>query len=634
MRGGPADRRPQTTGDLNALRTTHYAPRLTHYSLLIILLLAFTLRVFRLDYQELRGDEAFGYFFSLRSFGEIVQATVDLREPHPVASYFVQHLWLGWMGHNEFALRYLGVLFSVAAVAILYRLGRQLALPPVVAVVGALILAINPYPIWHSQDARMYSMSLCLTLASSWLMAAALQRGRRRLWIAYLLLTWAVLFTHYFAIFVVVAQNLFVVSRALVTRRIWFTLSQWIQYQIVLAFFYLPWLLTAAETLTGYGGNGDSPGFAEMAGRTLGAFSVGESLPAEWRLLFAGISAILLILGIWHLAGQGANGRRALILMLLLWLVPVLLTWYGSWTRPIFDERYLIAAAPAFYLLIAAGISAPLGQWRAIPLLLGIVLALGMGISLRNYYADPAYSKTRGWRELAMAFERFSAGMATGETRLAQNFPDPTIWYYYRGAVDHLVLPPQPHDKDGAAAAVDQLVEEGIERVILPIQPAAWWDGEGIAPAALAAQYTLAAETQIGVWPVQIYTHPPREMTPIGATFGDRLTLVAGAVTDALIPGGLLTVHLAWDGEATALTGGETVFIHLLDGEGQIIAQADQPLSLIDAPVSSYGILLPETLPTGPMRLIAGIYDPSQAGALRLITADGADAVEVAAWPN
>jgi hypothetical protein len=257
-----------------------------------------------------------------------------------------------------------------------------------------------------------------------------------------------------------------------------------------------------------------------------------------------------------------------------------------------------------------------------------------MGISLRNHYIDPAYSKTRGWRELATAFERFSAGMEVDDVRLAQNFPDPTIWYYYQGDVDHLVLPPQPHDRDGAAAAVDQLVEEGVERVILPIQPAAWWDGEGIAPDVLAAQYVLAAQTQIGVWPVQIYARPPQDLLPIGAMFENGLTLAAGVVQpEQMIRGGLLTVHLAWDGDA-ALTGGETVFLHLLDGEGRILAQTDQPLAPRSAPISSYGILLPETLPPGPLRLIAGIYDPSQPGAPRLITADGADAVEVASWPD
>ena len=87
-----------------------------------ILLLAYALRVFRLDYQELRGDETFGYLFSQNAWLEIVRQTIAFKEPHPVASYFVQKAWLMLAGHGEFALRFTGVWFSAPAVALLYRL--------------------------------------------------------------------------------------------------------------------------------------------------------------------------------------------------------------------------------------------------------------------------------------------------------------------------------------------------------------------------------------------------------------------------------------------------------------------------------------------------------------------------------
>lgn len=51
---------------------------------LAALILAFGLRVFGLGSQELRGDEAFGYFFSLRPFADMIDATLALQEPHPV----------------------------------------------------------------------------------------------------------------------------------------------------------------------------------------------------------------------------------------------------------------------------------------------------------------------------------------------------------------------------------------------------------------------------------------------------------------------------------------------------------------------------------------------------------------------
>ena len=62
--------------------------------LLAVILIGFALRLFRLAFRELRGDESFGYFFSLPSLGEIVARTLALQEPHPVGSYFLQHAWL------------------------------------------------------------------------------------------------------------------------------------------------------------------------------------------------------------------------------------------------------------------------------------------------------------------------------------------------------------------------------------------------------------------------------------------------------------------------------------------------------------------------------------------------------------
>ncbi|MEZ4620327.1 MAG: hypothetical protein R2867_33145 [Caldilineaceae bacterium] len=84
-------------------------------------------------YQELRGDEAFGYFFSLRTLPDIVQTTIALQEPHPVASYYLQHGWLAWTGaqgggQGEFALRFPGLVWYAGRGAALWA-GSPAAFP-------------------------------------------------------------------------------------------------------------------------------------------------------------------------------------------------------------------------------------------------------------------------------------------------------------------------------------------------------------------------------------------------------------------------------------------------------------------------------------------------------------------------
>lgn len=642
--------------------------------LLLILLLGWGLRLWRLDYQELRGDEVFGYFFSLRPFDDMVQATVDLQEPHPVASYVVQQEWLGWAGHSEFALRFSSVWFGLLAVVLLWRLAQALTLPTTTALLATLLLAISPYTIWHSQDARMYSMSLALTTASTWLMIGWLQRQRRSWAIAYTVVSWLALHTHYFSVFVLVAQNLFVLTRlflipvvktlvfsqeeerlkSLLRLSARFTLINWLTLQATIAFFYGPWLLRVQGTLTNYHGNGDSPGMGDMVRRAGSVFLVGESVPAEQQLWWALLAGALLIWGGVCLVRAGANGQRTLLLLSFYLGVPLLATWWSAMQRPIFNERYLVAAAPPFYLLLAVGLgqSGWLAGWGArrlkpasatqsalkrtglravIVVGVWLVLVLGLVLSLQRHYSDPVYSKTRGWRTLAATLVQWSAGLPPEKVRLAQNFPDPTLWYYYRGDVTHLVLPPGAKDEAGARAAVQGLRTAGVERVLLPLQPAINWDDRGIAAGTLATAYQLLYEAPIGVWPVQLYVAPPTNLMPVDVAFQNGMKLVGIATQPAtMTSGNVLAVALDWQGNGATLSGTEKVFVQLLNSAGQLVAQDDRPLSLLTKqPIMSslalYGILLPVTLPPGDYQLIAGLYDPAQPGAPRVLTTADVD---------
>jgi mannosyltransferase len=284
-------------------------------ALIALLLAAFALRVHQLDTRELSGDEAFGYFFALRPYSGIVQATLSLREPHPVASYFVQKAWSGIAGDSEFALRFASTWWGVLAVAILYRFARQLSLSPATALIGAALLAVSPYVIAQSQTTRMYSMSLALTLASTWLALEALARRRSGCWIAYVSVSWLALHTHYYAVFILLAQNIFVLASAWRDANTRPKLLPWLAAQIALGCLYLPWLIVARTTLTGYGGAGDSPAFEPMLRRSLSAFLVGEAARPNEQFLLAVLGGVLTLIGVVRLVLEGPRGKRIALLL-------------------------------------------------------------------------------------------------------------------------------------------------------------------------------------------------------------------------------------------------------------------------------------------------------------------------------
>ena len=408
----------------------------------------------------------------------------------------------------------------------------------------------------------------------------------------------------------------------------------------------------AGATLTGYGGAGDSPAFEPMLRRSLSAFLVGEAIRPNEQVFLAALGGLLTLIGVLRLVIVGPRGKRIALLLVLYLGLPVVGTWLSAQSRPIFNERYLVAAVPAYYLLLAAGIAPPalLDKTSAssperrvvapMPTILrtGLTFAgltafiFGAGVMLSRYYEGPAQGKTAGWRELAVALTRLSAGNPAERTRLIQNYPDPALWYYYRGPVPHLVLPPAPHDTQRTETEVARMLDAGIERVVLVVDERPTWDNDRLASSIVAQQYPLVAEQSFRHWPVQVYDRPSATWIPVGASFGDIDLAAASMSQTAVPPGGVPPCIYAGRGPAGKLSGNEKVTLQLLNPEGKLIAQADRPISSVDlagAP-ASYGIVLPQDAAPGPHRLILAVYNPTRPGAPRLLIGSGTDHLELA----
>ena len=693
--------------------------QLQRAALLAVILIGFVLRLFRLGFRELRGDESFGYFFSLNSPGQIVAQTLALPEPNPFGSYFLQHAWLQVAGTHEFALRFIAVLAGTVAIPLVFHMAKQLRLGASTALTASLLTAVNAYAIWHSQDARMYSLSLALTAAATILALRVIRQPK--LWLApagYAVCAAVAMHVHYYAAFVILAHNFFLLF--LLLRNIWMRRSQrragqfletgrsgdralsmrWGLAQMLTVALCAPWLVTAWQTLIGYNGNGDSPAFGAMLWRSLGVFALGETVPHPiWRFVAGLLAGSVIVAGLAFglrnkgsdenssgtVAGKdsesqtderprkGAGDRQqtlpghssATVLLLFYLFTPLLATWISARERPIFDERYLIAALPPFLLLIsvsAARMSSwvdthlswrwscwvdgeagarsgrdfaahrssllariPIGRISAAALMI-LVVAANL-YSLNNHYFD---SKSLGWRALAETLDRWSVGLPAYDVRIAENSPDPTLSYYYKGDVQKVMLPPGPHDAEGAAQVVDSLIRSSVSRVILPVAPAPNWDATGIAPHALAAGFRKVLQEQVGIFPVHLYARPdPQGWRRLGASFENGVTLVRAQLSpETVTAGGILVIHMDWRGNQATLTGGEKIFVHLINESGGTLSQVDPTLQLNSAEgFSSFSLRLPATLPPGPLRLIAGLYDASLDGAPKIITENGMDSV-------
>jgi hypothetical protein len=200
--------------------------------------------------------------------------------------------------------------------------------------------------------------------------------------------------------------------------------------------------------------------------------------------------------------------------------------------------------------------------------------------------------------------------------------------------VAHVVLPPGPNDGAGAAETVAALQAAGVQRVLLPVQPAPNWDDADLARSALGETYALLLERQIAGWPVAVYAAPAGDLNAVDTTWENGVQLAGFSVMpDELMPGGVLTVALQWQERNATLRGTEKVFVQLLGPDGVVVTQDDRPWAGNEAGAPRlYGLGLPDPLPSGAYRLIVGLYDPAQEGAPRILTQEGADHVELQTW--
>ncbi|MDH4137019.1 MAG: hypothetical protein OEW09_09950, partial [Anaerolineae bacterium] len=83
--------------------------------LILLVLLAFTLRVYHLGYQSFWYDEGQSYYFAHQdSLGDMLDVISD--SDHPPLYFILLYLWMSVAGLSEFALRFTALFWSVLLV--------------------------------------------------------------------------------------------------------------------------------------------------------------------------------------------------------------------------------------------------------------------------------------------------------------------------------------------------------------------------------------------------------------------------------------------------------------------------------------------------------------------------------------
>ncbi len=154
--------------------------------------------------------------------------------------YALQYFWAGLSPGSIVWVRWLSVIFSTAAIAALYGLGRRL-FGRWAGFTAALCLALSPFQVFHARGLRPYAMVLLLAIFSWWLLIAWQERRSRAALAGHGLLNLALLWSHLFTPLLFFGQGCWLLLAEWRNPR---RLLVWGVVQVALLTTLAPWVAT------------------------------------------------------------------------------------------------------------------------------------------------------------------------------------------------------------------------------------------------------------------------------------------------------------------------------------------------------------------------------------------------------
>ncbi|MGZ4883597.1 MAG: glycosyltransferase family 39 protein, partial [Halobacteriota archaeon] len=162
-------------------------------ALLVIVLLGTFLRVYNLGAHSLGTDDTWSVWIAPQDISSILRYTAA--DVHPPLYYVVLHFWTAYLGTSELTLKLLSIIFGVAAIPVLYLVGREL-FDTRAGLLAAFLLAVSSFNIRYAQEVRMYSLLVFLGVLSMYFFIRLTRHRTPVTLVGYVIATTLTLYTH------------------------------------------------------------------------------------------------------------------------------------------------------------------------------------------------------------------------------------------------------------------------------------------------------------------------------------------------------------------------------------------------------------------------------------------------------
>ncbi|MBL7184262.1 MAG: glycosyltransferase family 39 protein [Anaerolineae bacterium] len=655
-----------TAGKANRPDWTVAAVRVLPY---LLVLIAFALRMYRIDYQSIWRDEGVSLHLAASSIPAIL--TNRASDVHPPLYFILLHFWTGLAGFSELSARFFSLIFGVLLIPALYSVIRNV-FGTRTALATTAIAAFSPLYVVYSQEARTYAMLPLLYLFIIYRLYQ-LARGEElawRHWIELAVVEVLCLHLHYFSIFAVAYMNLFLAALWLMAIRnqVFGICTQsahncgcslhvgnhrvekkpgfsryWLSSQVLAALACLPWAWMVIRSWTAAG----SPQ-PVLAGPTLRMaflkqasfvwhFSIGGKhlwghylfAPLSFLLALAFIVALPLSIRVDHRRRQTLTTCCHLI-------APLSMVFILWWWKPLLSPNYIIMFTVPFFILVGRAIVVSIearGPTKLAGLSLALTLAATFALGLRIAFFDPTYFKdnVRGLVE-------YLEPLASADDVIIVHPIDYSVEYYYNGDAPIAMI--DPDDAQLVASLEEALRGKRMAFLAWPFGTPL--DSPGLLPLLLETSGRSAGGELFKGYSLRIY-EPERAVSipkiePAAADFGD-VRLTGAFYQDEVEADDAICLALRWQ-LARATRRAYKVVVILWDEAGRRLSGADMLLTnrtwglsterwtTGQEEINYYIVPVPLGTPPLPYRITVGVYDADTMERLPFLDAAGNPAGE------
>jgi len=363
-----------------------------------LVVVAAVARFATLDGQSFDGDEMLTVSHLNMSFGGML-STVAQPERTPPLYFVVAWVWIRLFGAGEVGLRSLSALAGTALVPVAFLAARELVSRRG-ALISAALVAVSPWLVWYSQEARAYALAALLVGLSFMFFAGLLRAPTKRGFCWWAVTSSLAIATHYFASFAVLPEAIWVLRSRRTSRRA-AVVSVAAVATVMVALIPLALHQRAVTPTDVVIANGGSLGFriADVAKQSL----VGFDAPSEIALGIGAAALCAVAVALLLTRADARERRGAGVAAIISASVLVLAVGFAVAGLDYVVSRNMIVAWVPAAIVVGAGFGAMRGH--GIGIAAATALAALFAAIVVAVAVDPRYQRT-DWRGAAAALGR------------------------------------------------------------------------------------------------------------------------------------------------------------------------------------------------------------------------------------